>query len=609
MAEKISGPSGLQFHGIRAPLLFWTAMVCLVIPGCSSNNTSSTPSSTTTITPGPVATITISATPLLINTNATDQFTASAKDSNGNAITTATFTWTSSAPNVATISSAGLATAVNPGVTAITATSGGVTSNTLFLSVTAPLSGRYAFLVQGFDDASGDQVAIIGSFTASDGSITAGLEDINGPNGYSAALTFTGTYTTGTDNRGLISTTDSAGTFRMFAFAAGSLSAGVPTAGRMIEFDDSSGTSSERTVGAFYMQISSDLALSSISGPYALQFTGQHAAAGSWYVNTGAFTADGNGNLTSGELDTNSGSSGSPTNGTFTATITSSADTSSNGRLTLAFTSGGSTNGVIYIVSASQALFIETDAESAAGLEAGQILAQTPGSLSLSGTAVEYEQGLGTAAGQPAAGIGLITFSNGSATFTRDYDDSGTLDGGTLTPQILSLTNSTVASNGRVALEQSSGSPFAIVYLVEGNKGFIMSSTSSATAGFLQPQAAGPFSAASIDGAYFGGSAPPTVGSSTVNPEIPIVTDVHATSPGTGLVGLTWDVSLNHGPFDSLLLGEPSLFDLTVAANGRATDTGGNIYYVISPSSFLMLNPNAGITGSEATPIIDVLQQ
>ena len=77
---------------------------------------------------------------------------------------------------------------------------------------------------------------------------------------------------------------NSAGFTNQFTFSTGTLSAGVPTVGRMTEWDDSSGSNSERAAGSFYLQNTSAFALSSISGPYAFQFFGQQAAPGSWYV-------------------------------------------------------------------------------------------------------------------------------------------------------------------------------------------------------------------------------------------------------------------------------------------------------------------------------------
>jgi hypothetical protein len=618
-----------QVPSVRLPLLWLIAIFCFLLSGCSKSS-SSTPATTTTTTatPGALATIKITATPLAIATNATDQFSATGADSSGNAIASPTVTWNSSAPTVATIDpSSGLATAVAPGVTAITASSTGITSNTLFLSVTARLNGQYAFLLQGFDDATGDRIAMIGSFTADgSGNISAGVEDLNGPSGFSE-VTFTGTYTTDAsppDNRGRIIITNSNGAFTEFTFAAGTLSAGVPTAGTMIEFDDASGTGSERAAGMFYQQNTSDFALSSIAGPYALQFAGQ-TTTGSRSVSTGAFSADGNGNLSSGQLDTNAPPalpSGTPQSFTamLSANSTIATNTSTNGQFLLSFTTGPSVNGVIYIVSSAQALFMETDSETSVGLEAGQILAQTSSpfsNASVSGMTVEYEQGLGTTAGQPLATIGLINFGSSTAAVSRDVDDSGTL-----TTQKPSLTfQAPLAPNGRVVL-MNGASEFAIVYLVSPNEGFIMSTTSSATVGFFQPQASGPFSVASINGSYFGGTVPPSVphpmGMALAADPIPVVNDVELTSSGNGSASVTLDISLNGGPGRSLLQGEQGVLAITFSTSattpGRAIDNAGDIYYIIGPSNFLMLVPNA-VGPSSAnpppppSPVIDVFQQ
>ncbi|MFI5206859.1 MAG: Ig-like domain-containing protein [Gemmatimonadales bacterium] len=58
----------------------------------------------------------------------TQQFTAAAKDANNNAIANAAITWSSSAPNVATVSPSGMATAVGNGMARITATASGRTA-------------------------------------------------------------------------------------------------------------------------------------------------------------------------------------------------------------------------------------------------------------------------------------------------------------------------------------------------------------------------------------------------------------------------------------------------------------------------------------------------
>lgn len=96
---------------------------------------------------GQVATITISPATASIAVNGTQQYTAVAKDSGGNTVSGATYTWTSSSPAVATVNANGLATGVAAGTSMITASvsySGGIygmgttiTSNAATLTVTA----------------------------------------------------------------------------------------------------------------------------------------------------------------------------------------------------------------------------------------------------------------------------------------------------------------------------------------------------------------------------------------------------------------------------------------------------------------------------------------
>jgi trimeric autotransporter adhesin len=86
-----------------------------------------------------VATITVSPVAPSIPFNGTQAFTAIAKDALGNVISGVSFTWASSATNVATISADGLATAKSiVGSTLITASAFGKISNSATLGVTAP---------------------------------------------------------------------------------------------------------------------------------------------------------------------------------------------------------------------------------------------------------------------------------------------------------------------------------------------------------------------------------------------------------------------------------------------------------------------------------------
>lgn len=110
-------------------VLICSAGVGSLLISCSTGSGSKTPK---------VASISVSPASPSIVVGATQQFTATAKDSGGNTISGVTFTWASGTTSVATISSSGLATAVSAGTSQITASASGVTSPDDTLTVTSP---------------------------------------------------------------------------------------------------------------------------------------------------------------------------------------------------------------------------------------------------------------------------------------------------------------------------------------------------------------------------------------------------------------------------------------------------------------------------------------
>jgi hypothetical protein len=446
----------------------------------------------------------------------------------------------------------------------------------------AELKGQYAFLLQGFDDATGNQFAIVGSFTADgNGNLTSGLEDINGPDGYQPEVTFTGTYSVGADNRGQASLTNSLGASTKFAIAVGLLnSSNVATQASLIEFDDSTGINGKRGSGFAYMQDSSTFSLSSIKGPYAFQFVGQTGETDTRLALTGAYTADGNGNL-NGEVDSNiDGVMEGPQ--TFASTISASqgTDTSSFGRMTTTPT-GASFHFVYYIVSSSKALVMSTDPESTSGLLGGEVMAQASSSFSassLNSTAVGY--GVGTLtihAGLwkfDGAGTALFSLGWGTAEFYEGIQ-SGSL-------------SYTVDSSGRVKTTGSSavlGVPgVPIFYLVDNNKGFLMSTDSSVTTGFFEPQTGGPFSNASLSGNYFFGTVPPAAIDSAVASGV-------GTSTGDGTLNLTIDESEP----TYYLLSEGRSADVSVTINAQGKVTNNNPWLIGMVVGFMISDDKAVI--------------
>ena len=115
----------------RAAVLICLLAVSLSLASCGGSSSSTTS--------GPPATINITPLKAFLSPNRQQSFSATAQDSKGNTVTTVTFAWASSAPNVASIDGNGLALARSNGSTQITASASGVTSAPATLTVAQPI--------------------------------------------------------------------------------------------------------------------------------------------------------------------------------------------------------------------------------------------------------------------------------------------------------------------------------------------------------------------------------------------------------------------------------------------------------------------------------------
>ena len=105
------------------------ATLCaLLLSGCGGGDT------TAPATPAGLASITLSPASASLGVGQTQTITAEGKDQNGTVLTGLSFTWASSDSGVATVAG-GVATGVSAGTASITASSGGVTSNAVTLTV------------------------------------------------------------------------------------------------------------------------------------------------------------------------------------------------------------------------------------------------------------------------------------------------------------------------------------------------------------------------------------------------------------------------------------------------------------------------------------------
>ncbi len=467
------------------------------------------------------------------------------------------------------------------------------------------LSGSYAFLLQGFDDATGSQFAIAGSFTADGrGNVTSGLVDSNGPGGYLPAVPFTGTYSLGSDNRGLATFTSPEGGSIKLALAVGSLNSdNIATKASLIKFDDTGGDG-QRGSGFAYRQEPGAFNLSSAAGPHAFEFVGQGKGPGSRIALAGAFTADESGNVTSGQVDANVG--GIMAGGNFTATISADSHTASFGRLTASSTGASMPSFVAYVVARDRLLALSVDPEATWGLVAGDVLAQASTSFSLAslqGTAVAYSAGLSPMfyLQDSSASVGLWTFNGaGSASSRLDWTEGwmaawqGWFE--TLGPMAASWRYS-VSPNGRVSLTDADGQLAAIDYLVDANKGFSMSADGESTAGFFEPQMGGPFSNAVLFGNYFLGTVAPAVTCSAV-----------ASGTGASVGDGTLSLTLDRSDASSLVLGGQSAsLNFAINATGRGLEISSSpgVLYFVSPTRILLVTDPS----EEDCPRISILEQ
>jgi Putative Ig domain len=450
------------------------------------------------------------------------------------------------------------------------------------------LSGRYAFLLSGYDT-HGNRVAAAGSFVADGaGKITGGVEDLNDRSAApQAGLTInSGTYSVGADNRGTITFTNSAGSTFTMAVAVGNLVGGTAEKGSAVEFDSSGFLMS----GVIEWQNSASFLKQDITGSYAFGFTGSDMA-GNRLAIAGQFTADGSGGITGGVFDADD--SGTPTTaGAIGNTGTYSVDTTT-GRcaVTLDTVSSAPAVYVFYIVSAGRMLALSMDTASTSGLVTGAIDAQTGGpysNSSLSGAVVMGVDSSGLDGSHVMLGVVTLDGS-GNAGFSTDENNAGALttvtgSGTYTTPDALT---------GRFTLASPQGTTSLAGYLVSANRAFVVGADSGVTAGTFQAQSAGPFSNSSLnfigffgDQEFAGAPAPPPYGvlPATLSSGV-------ASFDGAGNLSIVSDKNVQ----GTLLSGQTSSTAYSVSSSGRmALGSGSSIFYIVSPTKLATMSASPG---------------
>jgi hypothetical protein len=482
----------------------------------------------------------------------------------------------------------------------------------------AALNGNYAFTFSGIsgNGTVSSVYAAVGRFTADGaGSLTNGEMDTNGVGAGVAlvAQTFTGTYSIGADNRGVMTLNFSGGSAKLAFVMMANGNA------QFIKFDASGGAG---TIGSGTMEKADTTAYSTarIAGDYAFGAAGFDNANNRAAI-AGRFTSNGAGTLINAAGDVNAYGTDYPMNFTA-ANYTVSNTATGRGSMHLAFTFGGapaSLNFVTYVVNSGKLVAMEGDTVTTATplLNGAVVQQQIPAggfsNASLNGNTVIYLTGLsmcGSASGVPKAVAGLLT-TNGNGALSLTYDENYCRAPNSVTGAAGTYS---VSSNGRASIRI--GGYNLVAYLVNLNQIFLFVSDANVLFGFGETQAAGSFSNSALKGTYAGFATNPVdFGVVVFSGEF---SGDGVTS--TGNISGTQDIGAPSGAVSGAAF-KAAYSVGSSPTNGRGTmkvtsGSGGNaIIYMVSPSKFVVLplnDPNPAIwdfelSSTSASPSLSAL--
>ena len=472
----------------------------------------------------------------------------------------------------------------------------------------AELKGDYAFTFNGMTTGgSGGSTpfAAVGRFTSDGaGNLTNGVLDTNGVGVPEKLIdqAFTGSYSIGSDNRGVMNLNIPGGGKLAFVMMSNGTA-------KFVEIDASGGNG---TVGSGSMEKADTTAYSTskIVGDYAFGVAGFDLSNNRTAI-AGRMTANGAGTFTSGAADANQ-------SGTFTTlNIFASSylvtDTSS-GRdmLNLLPLAGSITHNInffFYFLKYGKIFAMESDAPSPATplLNGAFLQQQTPlggfSNASLNGGMVLYLTGrVGGGCGNnsgaaPNVIAGLLT-SNATGALTLTYDQNC---GGAATSVTALAGMSSVAANGRTGIQL--GGSYMVAYLVSSNQAFFVVPDSSVLFGFGDPQTAAPLTNGALRGAYAGlATVPMTLGVTIFSGEF----TANGASPTGSIIG-SEDIGAPGGASSGVSVNSTYSISST-PTNGRGSfsgSVGGSsaIVYVVSPTKFVLLST------SDSNPALLVFEQ
>ena len=393
------------------------------------------------------------------------------------------------------------------------------------------LNGQYAFLVQGY------QVAIDASFHADGaGNVTGGDFDINeGTAGATDATINASSYTVGLDptssgNLGCVMLSLSNGSTTVFRFSLGGLSSGVFSKGRIIEYDDATGTGS-RGSGVLLRQDTTSFSLNHLQPHYAFGVDGVNYLYGAHFASGGSFTVDTSGKISNAFADTNDDGAGPGETTGGAGKI--NAISSTTGRATMSLTfDEQTTHQAAYMVNADEFFIIGTDPLSSVPIYSGRaiVTASSFSQSSLSGNYIinttdvfnmcSYSEGgsLYQIIPCPFVKLALVNLDSTSGTYSGTVYGYEGIPGVDIPYQLSGATYAVDATSGRVTLSDPIGMPGSgVVYIAtptantEPISAFFVQTVSVAGAlfGFAEFQPSATYGTSALAGKYFYGTEDP----------------------------------------------------------------------------------------------------
>lgn len=492
----------------------------------------------------------------------------------------------------------------------------------------ALLSGKYAFLLGGFDP-NGNHYYQIGDFAANgSGTISGGNGDVNS-SGFATQgeqqYAFSGTYSIGsTDDRGIMTVANTNTTATglpataEYCFAADTVTGGVAQSGRMIEADGSGFVVS----GFFELQGSGDFANSALSTGFAMGVQGvnSNSSGPARAAVIGELTFNGTGGVTSGQFDVAQYDPQTASTSYQSAQALGSGSTysiASTGRGTLTLATGGNGTPFVFYVAGSgtniKVLLLSASNINADTVLLGQAQEQTTSSFTtanvkgpavLLGIGADNVSSTSTPLYVDDAVVGEVNL-NGSGSISVLIDEN---DGGTIESTVSGTGTYSVSSLGYVTLS-GVGNHSPSFYLYAPGAGFGLTGDTGVQFLYLQPQTipSGGFTDTSISGNYALGTIPPVAysangtGTTSGNP-FPSVTEGTLVA-GTSTLALTQDQNQAPGLPADLSVDQtgsyPWVLDATYGASaGRFTVTGNGggvvLGYIVSPTQVFVMDYRAG---------------